>query len=175
MDNEFDAFLQKDEAQGQLDTPDYRLRKKLCKLINHSGQGEDQQEDTENDPRGTDYRFSDECRISDGYSAHRLQRLHRYRQTEVISGNQVEEPEGQEDRRRAQFVDENHGHDNGQQGAQIAEGAGQFDPVEPKVSCVGRAVAGLGICGKVCPLRGKFFIVEFHRSHLVFLKSCHLC
>ena len=91
----------------------------------------------EDDAGGADHGLGDQRRVGDGDRAHGLQRLHRHRQSEVIPRGEVKQPERQEDRRGAQLVDQNHSDDNGQQRAQVPEGAGKLDPVESQGAVVG--------------------------------------
>ena len=152
-DDQLDALSQEDESERELDAAHDRLGEQLGELVDHAGQREHEQERAEDDAGGGDHRFGDHRRIGDGDGAHGLQGLHRHRQPVVIPRDEVKQPEGQEDRRWAQLVDQNHADDDGQQRAQVAEGAGKLDPVESQGAVVGlRRICGGRFCsGWSCP------------------------
>ena len=146
-DDQFDAFFQENEPERKLDAAHDGLGKQLGELVDNTGQREQEQQRAEDDAGGADHGFRDQRRIGDGDRAHGFQGLHRHRQSVVIPRGDVKQPERQEDRRGAQLVDQNHSDDDGQQRAQVPEGAGKLDPVESQGAVVGlRRICGGRFC-----------------------------
>ena len=136
-DNEVEPLAQKDQPEGELDAPDDRRGEESRREVDEAAGPEHEHHRAEEHAGGGDDRDADQRRAGDGDGGHGLERLHGHRQPVEKTGENVEEPEGQQHCRGAQPVDQNHRHDDWQERAQIAKGTGQFKPVEPRATTLG--------------------------------------
>ena len=130
VNDQFYSFSKEDQSQSKLDASDNRLGEKFGECVHRACDVQDDEDRAENDAGRSNYGFGNLSRIGNGNGSHRLQGLDGYRQAVVEAGNKIKQPEGEENGRWAQLVDEDHAHHDGKQSAQIPKRTGQFHPIK---------------------------------------------